>query len=140
MILIIAQNPKTELNKVMPLFGTKSYETLAAWLEKAGHSIDECDIVNACSKMGKITKKDIDLRHHGLGVMSLYDKIIVLGNIAAYYAEINLWNRSYFKLPHPSGLNRKLNDKKYIHHLLSNLKDYLDAENSINPALFRTRI
>ena len=38
-------------------------------------------------------------------------------------------NINHFKLPHPSGLNRKLNDKSYVKKVLSECKEYYEISN-----------
>jgi hypothetical protein len=55
------------------------------------------------------------------------DKIIALGKAATkHLKELNV---NFFELPHPSGLNRKLNDKTEMKKLMKKCKDYL-SENS----------
>ena len=69
----------------------------------------------------RITKKDID--YDRLYTISKgYEKVIALGNVAS--EALTKINVDHFKLPHPSGLNRKLNDKKYVTQLLKECKEY----------------
>ncbi len=49
--------------------------------------------------------------------------IIALGNNAAKFLQKNQGN--YFKLPHPSGLNRQINDKEFITKKLKECKLWL---------------
>lgn len=50
-------------------------------------------------------------------------KYIALGKKAAKYCrEINI---DYFEMPHPSGMNRKLNDKKFEKQVLSEAYEYI---------------
>ena len=52
-----------------------------------------------------------------------YDKIITLGNTAN--EALTLLGIQHFQLPHPSGLNRKLNNKEYLTKVLSECQKYL---------------
>jgi uracil-DNA glycosylase len=130
MIYVIAQNPKTDLNKIKPMRGTPSYGVLRKWLLEVGIDIRDVKIVNACSKMGRVTKKDIDLSFVSLISMDFPMKpnaIITLGTIAKEFADVRVPNgMSVFNLPHPSGLNRKLNDPNFIKDKLKDLKKALE--------------
>lgn len=131
-VLIIAERPKTEANVMMPLVGTKSYNVLADWLLEAGvldlEGIAEYEadgvaklgtfrIINATKQMkGKPTAFDVlDVRDQ----MREVRFVVTLGNVAADAAldaseEFPPGQVPPFilNLPHPSGLNRKLNSKK----------------------------
>ena len=50
-------------------------------------------------------------------------KIVALGKTAE--KALTLLQLSHFTMPHPSGLNRQLNDKNYVQEKLKGLKDYL---------------
>lgn len=57
--------------------------------------------------------------------VGLYNpKIIALGNKAS--ERLNKMQVSHFKLPHPSGRNRQINDKAYIVNKLDECKKYLE--------------
>jgi hypothetical protein len=56
--------------------------------------------------------------------LSGFTQVVALGNTAA--DALDRLGIVYFKLPHPSPRNRKLNDKTYINALLRNCKDYLE--------------
>lgn len=53
-----------------------------------------------------------------------YDKIIALGGFVSL--ALNRLNVKHFTLPHPSPLNRLLNDKMYENKIISECKDYLN--------------
>lgn len=58
-----------------------------------------------------------------------YDKIISLGGIVKnhlFHVGIN-----HGHLPHPSGLNRKLNDKQFVHDQLELCKNYIWSDYGI---------
>ena len=54
-----------------------------------------------------------------------YDKVIALGEFASQALTKSMV--PHFKLPHPSGLNRKLNDKNLIDKELSYAYDYVNC-------------
>lgn len=131
-ILIIAERPKTEVNVAVPMLGTRSWDVLSRWLKDASiiHPLDigtsESDgvyqhgtvkVVNATKRLvGKPTAFDVlDVRDQ----MREVRFVVTLGNVAA---DVALQATAEFppgvappyilNLPHPSGLNRKLNSKK----------------------------
>lgn len=55
-----------------------------------------------------------------------YNKILALGN--AVSVTLLRLGISHYRLPHPSGLNRKLNDKRYVHEQLVACKNYLKGD------------
>lgn len=52
-----------------------------------------------------------------------YDKIIALGQVVSI--ALSNVDIDCCSLPHPSGLNRKMNDKEYVHKQLEACKNYL---------------
>lgn len=52
-----------------------------------------------------------------------YDRVIALGQVASN--TLRSMGVSHFDLPHPSGLNRKLNDEKFVHEKLQACKNYV---------------
>lgn len=59
-----------------------------------------------------------------------YEKIITLGDYPS--KALDKIGISYFKLPHPSGLNRLLNDKTFVENVLSQCKKYIHSnENTV---------
>lgn len=53
------------------------------------------------------------------------DKIVALGKTAE--KALTLLGLDFYAMPHPSGLNRKLNDKNYVEEKINGLKEYLTA-------------
>lgn len=120
-ILIVGQNPSSKnFSRKVPFVGTRSGTTLDQWIDILG--IKKYELINASNeiwttnyKTSKVLKK-IDHKK--------YDKIIALGRIA----EIALTKSgctNYYKLPHPSGKNRMLNDKFKVLLALDKCIDYL---------------
>ena len=108
MIYIVGDRPsKHNLDKNVPFIGTKSFTTLAGWIEVL--QLQDYKIYNAYNELGKANV----LPENGI--------FIALGNNAAKA----LKGKVCFKLPHPSGLNRKLNDKQWLQQQLQACKVWL---------------
>lgn len=121
-MLILAQNPKIPMNLTEPLKGTKSWKTFSEWITAASIPVEALEIRNAFDKIewtssfgSKITRKLIK----GGWVEEIigYPVIVCLGRVSEeairrtrelYFPNVTDWDH-YF-LPHPSGLNRVLND------------------------------
>lgn len=50
------------------------------------------------------------------------DKIVALGVAAA--SALRQLEYEFFQMPHPSGMNRKLNDKQYVEQKLAELRNF----------------
>lgn len=120
---IVAQNPKSDRNIEEPLIGTKSYEVLKSWLRAAGISEDEVHLFNSVDQVGAITKSlavNQAISNKCLAMkISGYKYVVSLGKIAeqavaaskdSFPLEMDMDHSTHFNLPHPSGLNRQLND------------------------------
>jgi uracil-DNA glycosylase len=121
-IIFVGDKPSNK-NKCpsIPFVGTQSYKRLLEWIWIMDIDISQ---VRLCNK---------DFIHG-----TYEDWYIPLGNEAEKAVKERLffvWNWKkqkeeiiepyYFKLPHPSGLNRKLNDKKWLNQQLKECKEWL---------------
>lgn len=52
-----------------------------------------------------------------------YDKVLTLGTRVDH--SLGDMDVDHFPLPHPSGLNRQINDPKFVHERLEACKNYL---------------
>lgn len=130
MVLFLAQNPKTESNIEEPLKGTRSWKTFSLWLAVLGDP--EGKIMNASQKLGKVTWKDYDSEGLRLAIDYYgFDKFVALGEYASGLLE--LMEIRHFKLPHPSGLNRKLNDQQELIRQLNLCRVYLARSSTYPP-------
>jgi len=122
-ILLVGQNPKEIIQVEHPFYESRSIKTLGKWVVRLhlGWN-DNVFYTNASNKLGKITLKDANPYLSCYSLTS--DKIIALGNYAS--RALKKLNVDHFKLPHPSGLNRKLNDKKWVDEQLALCKDWLN--------------
>lgn len=113
-ILVLGLTPSKHGGK------SKTLETLWSWLDRLNvhyvsfdniyHDLEETD-QQRCERIFFICQK------------FPYDKIITLGVAPSSY--LRVLKIDHFPLPHPSGLNRKLNDPLYVQKQLDRAKDYL---------------
>ena len=75
--------------------------------------------MNCSDEVGQKYTIDYD----SLKVTSKYDKVIALGNVASN--SLKKLNKDHFKMPHPSGLNRQLNDKEFEKKKIKECYNYL---------------
>lgn len=57
-------------------------------------------------------------------VCKSHNKVLALGNIAS--DTLKKLEIDHFKLPHPSPLNRQINDQQFIDNVLEECKKYID--------------
>lgn len=128
MLVVVAQNPANKMKDGDPPFeGTKSKDVLIGWLrEIVADPNTQILVCNASKVKGKVGTKDYD--KDNLRMLYGYSlnkqvRFISLGNYAEKY--LNYGKIKNFKLPHPSGRNRKLNDPEFIASKLKECKEYL---------------
>jgi hypothetical protein len=78
--------------------------------------------VNCISSPGKYSKSDIEYEFLNKCTRE-YDAVLALGNFPS--EALTKINIKHFKLPHPSGLNRLLNDSNYELSVLNNCREYI---------------
>jgi uracil-DNA glycosylase len=66
-----------------------------------------------------------------------YTHIVALGKVATKALQER--KVSFLSMPHPSGLNRKLNDSKYVERCLDRLRSYVDGPGLNEVTLERPR-
>lgn len=122
-ILVVAQNPKTELNVHYPLRNTRSYKIFKEWLYASGLTLSSIQIVNALDKVGEFAEseykertKDTDWKDY----INQFPFVVCLGKKASL--AVGSVDGFVLDLPHPSGLNRKLNNKYETVKVVEELK------------------
>jgi len=112
MILIVGDTPAPKAKTSVPFKDAKCESRLNEWLGKLGLKRENCKIVNRTSDFFELAA-------------TLASKfgipIIALGNNASRA----LGEKSHFKLPHPSGKNRQINNKSYISRQLAQCRLWL---------------
>lgn len=112
-VLVVGLNPSKQLKN------SPTVKTLNKWL-------DELDL-KMVSFINLYEGWEIDQgdnqRDRIKSMASQFDKVIALGTVVS--SSLDLVAVRHFKLPHPSGLNRQLNDQNYVHQQLEACKNYL---------------
>lgn len=94
---------------------------LDRWMEECG--VTYFSFVNCMEHLGKYEKQDI--RYEMISdLASTYNYVVALGNFVS--DALSTLRIYHFKLPHPSGLNRLLNDKQYEIEKVEQLKRYMN--------------
>ena len=118
-VLVLAQNPGLpDKRKDGHRKAGSTISRVMDWMDYVGV---QYDFQNTYPHRGTFSKKDIDYDRLN-NITDGYDRIIALGNIAS--EALTKIGVKHFKLPHPSGLNRQINDKKYIKQVLRECHEY----------------
>lgn len=118
-ILILGDKPsKLNEDPKVPFIGAKCYTRLTKWIEylnlNGQYYISNSDTIEDYLTMAYIdTFKPI---------------VLALGNNAYKKGSKFMTNSNLYRLDHPSGLNRKLNDKNYELKMLEECKKWLDSK------------
>lgn len=117
-VLVIGMNPSGRdlKHKKGP-----TLSKLESWMNSL--AVEHFSFINCADVPGKINTSDIDYNRL-CTLTSQYSKILALGALVSN--TLNTINVAHFKLPHPSPLNRLLNDKTFEKKTLSDCKDYLN--------------
>ena len=113
-VLIVGINPSDKQN-------SKTLQRLNKWADELG--IKYYSFVNCISKSGVYKASDIDYNTLSRCVEG-YEKIITLGNFAS--SALTKLGINHHSMPHPSGLNRNLNDPAYEKQQLRDGGQYLN--------------
>lgn len=126
-IIFVGDKPSSKnKSKDIPFVGTKSYKNLLEWIYRMDLDISNVVLTNQdkfehCYVSGWIYYNGKQIGRSNTA------KIVVLGNKAEdKVQETSILD--YFKLPHPSPKNRKLNNKDYIKRELNKCKEFLNAK------------
>lgn len=113
-VLVVGLNPSVKGGKSTTL------KNLTEWLNLL--NLQYVSFINAYDTYGKVSISDLkkdELIEKSKG----YAKVIALGSLAS--KSLISVGIDHFKLPHPSGLNRQLNNQDFIHSKLNECKEYL---------------
>ena len=119
MIYFIGDKPsKKNTDKNVAFVGTRSYKTLLDWIYRMNLSINSICLFNHARFIQ--TNED--------RLMTEFDVVIALGNEASN--ALTKENIPHLKIPHPSGKNYLLNNKKNVDKFLKECKDYIGVHNA----------
>lgn len=119
-IIFVGMNPS-----VKGTSAGSTFNRLNEWVEQLG--LTEYGFVNAYPHPGKCKVSQVNLDNLRALVYKA-SKVVALGNFAAEALEKA--GIDCFKLPHPSPLNRQINDKVFISEQLEKCRNYINNSNT----------
>lgn len=116
-VLVVGMNPSGRdlKDKKGP-----TLKKLESWMDQVG--VQHFSFMNTFDEPGETKLTKVDFKRL-CKVAEDYDKIVALGGFVS--SALNTINVSHFKMPHPSPLNRLLNDKTFEQNILKECKEYL---------------
>lgn len=105
---------KLNVDSSIAFVGAKCFNTLVSWIGTVSPDYYIC--------LNSDTRRSINQ------IKALYlqnFKVIALGELAS--SRLQREDLAHFKLPHPSGLNRQLNDTEFVANKLREAKEYINA-------------
>ena len=130
MILFVASNPsRLNTDPQVAIIGSKSEKTFNGWVEYLAPD-GQYKVVNVSDKIlahkETLKKSDYDLFKLAAHVFNpSITKVVALGNTAS--TALEKLDVEYFKIPHPSPLNRFLNNTVQVEAVLEECKKWLDS-------------
>lgn len=127
-ILILGQNPsRSNLFPNVPFVGTKSGEILFHWIVSAG-IVGKYELHNVLPVIGSVSKRDVRIQMANsktfLCMLHGKTRIIAVGRIAEYAIKIKKADIPLLYVPHPSGLNRILNEPGKEEEIINNIRNF----------------
>ena len=116
-LLLVGDKPSSKNEDPSIAFvGTQSHKKIEEWLEVLLEEEAEVIMVNQVDP--GFAQHLIYASLHGFQIIALGEQAALA---LAHNGVIN-----FFKLPHPSGKNRKLNNKKYVAEILQKCKNWIE--------------
>lgn len=133
-VLFVGSNPSTKsLDNSAMHESTRSRKTLNSWTSGIDIDVYFCNVVDHITENNKpISRKQIiaNLENLLLKIRGFNcDHVVALGKSASY--ALHLVSIDHVEIPHPSGLNRKLNDKGVVDGIKNRLRDMTKGKNNI---------
>ena len=137
-VLFIGSNPSQKSTTIIPFWAnTNSSKILNSWIDKVKEqvNVEEVHCLNVANyptpgnrplKMPEI-KAELDrLAYDIYGLRGINpDKVVALGKTAQ--TALTLLHIPHYAMPHPSGLNRQLNDPKFVEEKINGLVEFLTS-------------
>lgn len=126
---VVAQSPAIEDNILSPLTNTESGRRFSMWLEAAdllGIPYYITNAIKTLKKPGETVSKEEQANDLAKLKSELqpFKHVITLGKIASNSVAMLKLSAVVLELPHPSGLNRKLNNPKAIMDVIQALQEF----------------
>lgn len=131
-VVFIGSNPSVKSASIIPFYrDTKSLKVIEGWFDKLGetpittiHFLNVSNAPTVNNRPLKVSEIKANLDNLNSDIEGLNpDKIVTLGRTAE--KALTLLRREFYAMPHPSGLNRQLNDPTFVEEKISGLRVYL---------------
>lgn len=139
-IIFVGSNPSIRSSSTVPFWhDTKSTKTINGWFGMLEELVGETDIhqigdmlyflnvynnATPNNRPLKVSEIKQSLPRLKVDILNCGEcKIIALGKTAQ--KALDMLGMEHYSMPHPSGLNRQLNDKNFVAEKINGLKDYL---------------
>lgn len=133
-VLLIGSNPSIKSSSDLAFFlDSKSGTTLQTWIKDIDAEFIYANVSDTKTENNRsLTRTEIKTSLPNLLEKikkQTPDKIVTLGKTA--HEALTLLQLSHLEMPHPSGLNRKLNDKKYTEEKIKELAAFCAASSKL---------
>ena len=125
-VIFVGSNPSNASTTEEPFHGsTRSSKILAEWTKNINVEKRYVNVANQKTENNRaLTSAEIKAELPRLAQNLVgADKIVALGKTAA--KALTLLRVQFYELPHPSGLNRLLNNPRYVEEKIKGLQDYV---------------
>jgi uracil-DNA glycosylase family 4 len=128
-VLFVGSNPSNASTCDVAFHGsTKSSKVLTEWIKHipAGNMVMYINVLNKKTennrplKKSEVTSNLEQLKSQLSGIRPT--RIVALGKTAS--TALTLLGQSHLQMPHPSGLNRQLNDQEFVEQKMKELAEY----------------
>ena len=117
-VLVVGINPSSaDPSKV-----SSTIKRLHRWMDNVG--VSYFSFVNCISRSGAYTLKDVEYEFLKESVLG-YNRVVALGGFPS--RALSKLEVEHFVMPHPSRLNRKLNDAEYERYMIEECRKYVQA-------------
>lgn len=118
-VLVVGMNPSTKPT----LMGkpNATFKKLENWMDRL--NVYHFSFCNTFDDPSEAKQSKVDFQRL-CTLTKDYDKIIALGGFVS--TSLNKIDVAHFKMPHPSPLNRLLNDKIYEKNIINQCRNYLN--------------
>ena len=115
MVLFVGDKPSSKnTDPNVPFIGTPSHKVLMKWADTLG-----CSNFLLCNSFSEYDK--VCIRNS----MEKANKVIALGLLAS--ERLKKMGIHHHLMPHPSPLNRKLNNPEYVNNMLKEAAEYING-------------
>lgn len=112
-VVFVGDKPsKTNISELVPFVGAKCFNTLITWIKYL--KPDYYIVVNSDDPQDWQRIRDMNKAEF---------KFVALGKNASQ--ALKFFEIEHYTLPHPSGLNRKLNNKEFLNKELITCRNYI---------------